>query len=149
MVHFVPCKKGIRTQQYAHLFIEHVFKLHGFPGVIISDRNPRFSRKFWDELFTHLGTDLRFCTGFHSQMDDQSGFTNWLMDYFLQHSVEQTAHTWAQQLSLAEFAANNTILVSTGFSPFYLNLDIHPTLPTSLMAVGFPKTTNESVQVHS
>ena len=37
MVHFVPCKKDVTTQQYAHLFIDHVFKLHGLLEVIISD----------------------------------------------------------------------------------------------------------------
>ena len=46
-----------------------------------------------------------------------------------------------------EFAANNALLVSTGFSPFYLNAGIHPILPTSLMTGGMPKTMNEAVQV--
>ena len=42
MVHFVPCRKEIIAEQYACLFIDHIFKLHGLPEVIISDRNPRF-----------------------------------------------------------------------------------------------------------
>ena len=42
MVHFVPCRKDIIAQQYARLFIDHVFKLHGLPEVIISDHDPRF-----------------------------------------------------------------------------------------------------------
>ena len=58
MVYFVPCKKDIIAQQYARLFIEHVFKLHKVQEVIISDHDPRFLTKFWDELFAHLGTDL-------------------------------------------------------------------------------------------
>ena len=61
--------------------------------------------------------------------------------------MERTPHTWVQQLPLAEFAANNTISVSTGFSPFYLNAGIHPILPTSLMTGGLPKTMNEAVQI--
>ena len=52
-----------------------------------------------------------------------------------------------QQFPLGEFAANNALSVSTGFSPFYLNVGIHPILPTSLMAGGIPKTMNETVQV--
>ena len=58
IVHFVPYKKDIIVQQYARLFIDHVFKLHGLPEVIISDHDPRFLSKFWDELFAPLGTDL-------------------------------------------------------------------------------------------
>ena len=83
MVHFVPCRKDISAQQYARLFIDHVFKLHGLPEVIISDRDPRFLSKFWDELFTHLGTDLRFSTAFHPQTDGQSEVTNRVMENFL------------------------------------------------------------------
>ena len=73
--------------------------------------------------------------------------TNRVMENFLRPYVERTPHTWVQQLSLAEFAANSAISVSIGFSPFYLNAGIHPILPTSLMTGGFPKTTNEVVQV--
>ena len=142
MVHFVPSRKEITAQQYAHLFIDHVFKLHGLPEVIISDRDPRFLSKFWDELFTHLGTDLRFSTASHPQMDGQSEVTNRVMVNFLRPYVERTPHTWVHQLPLAEFAANNAIPVSTSFPPFYLNAGIHPTLPTSLMTGGLPKTTN-------
>ena len=41
MVHFVPCRKDITAQQYARLFIDHVFKLHGLPEVIISDHESK------------------------------------------------------------------------------------------------------------
>ena len=69
------------------------------------------------------------------------------MENFLRPYVEQTSHTWVQQLPLAEFTANNAISVSTSFSPAYLNAGIHPILPMSLMTGGLPKTTNEAIQV--
>ena len=90
---------------------------------------------------------MRFNTAFYPQTDGQSEVTNRVMENFLRPYVERTPHIWVQQLPLAEFAANNTTSVSTGFSPFYLNAAIHPTLPTSLMMGGFPKTTNEAVQI--
>ena len=51
MVHFAPCTKEISAEKYAQLFIDHVFKHHGLPEVIISDRDPRFTSRFWRELF--------------------------------------------------------------------------------------------------
>ena len=65
MVHFAPCIKEITVVDYAKLFVDNVFRLHGLPEVIISDRDPRFTSKFWTNLFDLLGTDLRFSTAFH------------------------------------------------------------------------------------
>ena len=47
MVHFASCKKEVTAMEYAKLFVDHVFRLHGLPEVIISDRDPRFTSKFW------------------------------------------------------------------------------------------------------
>ena len=58
--------------EYAQIFVDNVFRLHGLPEVIISDRDPCFTGKFWRSLFDLLGTDLRFSTAFHPQTDGQS-----------------------------------------------------------------------------
>ena len=64
------------------LFLDHIFKLHGLPEAIIPDHNPKFFSKFWDDLFAHLRTDLRFSTAFHPQTDGFSEVTNWVMENF-------------------------------------------------------------------
>ena len=69
MVHFAPCRKEVTAEEYARLFVDTVFRHHGMPEVIISDRDPRFTSKFWTQLFKLLGTDLRFSTAFHPQTD--------------------------------------------------------------------------------
>ena len=58
--------------EYAQIFVDNVFQLHGLLEVIISDQDPRFTAKFWRALFDLLGTDLRFSIAFHPQMDGQS-----------------------------------------------------------------------------
>ena len=72
MVHFAPCTKEVTAPEYAQLFVDHVFCLHGLPDVIVSDRDPRFNSKFWRSLFELLGMDLRFSIAFHPQTDGQS-----------------------------------------------------------------------------
>ena len=119
MVHFFPCTKEITAAQYARLFVNQVFRLHGMPEVIISDRDPRFVSKFWEELFSLLGTDLRFSTAFHPETDGQSEVTIRVLENFLRPYIEHRPSTWTAQLPLAEFAANNAVNVSTGFTPFY------------------------------
>ena len=100
MVHFVHCSKNITAQQYARLFIDHVFKLHRILEMITSDHNPRLLSKFWDEIFPHRATDLRFSTAFQPQTDGQSEVTNRVMENPLRPYLERTPHTWVQQLPL-------------------------------------------------
>ena len=69
MVHFAPCTKKVTASAYAQLFVDHVFKLHGLPEVIMSNRDPRFTSKFWRSLFDLLGMDLWFSSAYHPQID--------------------------------------------------------------------------------
>ena len=71
MMQFFPCTKEITATEYARLFINQVFRLHGMPEVIILDRDPRFMSKFWEEMFALLRTDLWFSTTFHPEIDGQ------------------------------------------------------------------------------
>ena len=93
MMHMVPCTKEVTATQYARLFVDNVFRLHGMPEVIISDRDPRFVSKFWEELFSILGTDLRFSTAFHPQTDGQSEVTIRVLENFLRPYVEHRPST--------------------------------------------------------
>ena len=93
MTHMVPCTKEVTASQYARLFVDNVFWLHGMPQVIISDRDPRFVSKFWEELFSLLGTDLHFSTTFHPQADGQSEVTIRVLENFLRPYVEHRPST--------------------------------------------------------
>ena len=133
MVHFAPCTKEVTAPQYARLFVDTVFRLHGMPEVIVSDRDPRFTSRFWRSLFNLLGTDLRFSTAFHPQTDGQSERAIQTLENFLRPYVERHPTEWSKQLSLAEFAANNAVNSSTGYSPFYLHSGDHPILPSWIL----------------
>ena len=98
-------------------------------------------------MFQKLGTDLKFSTAFHPQMDGQSEVTIRELENFLRPYVERIPHTWVQQLPLAKFAANNAVSISTGFTPFYLNTGAHPITPVLMMHSGASKgSQNEAVK---
>ena len=69
---FVPTSTDCKVNEAARLFFKNVVKLWGLPKSIISDRDPRFTGKFWRELFKLLGMDLNFLTSFHPQSDGQT-----------------------------------------------------------------------------
>ena len=74
--HFIPTTSSITALDTAKIFIANIFKLHGIPKSIISDRDPRFTSEFWKTLFKLLGTDLRMSTSNHPQSDGQTERTN-------------------------------------------------------------------------
>ena len=146
MVHLAGCKKEVTAMEYAQIFVDNVFWLHGLPEAIISDRDPRFMGKFWRSLFDLLRTDLRFSIAFHPQTNGQSEQMIQTLENFLRLYVERHPQTWSQYLALVEFAANNAINVATGYSPFFLNSADHPLVPSVFMHGGGVSSQVEAVQ---
>jgi hypothetical protein len=65
MAHFTPLKMEATARDVAKLYFNNIIRLHGIPRSIVSDRDGRFTSKFWKELMSQLGTELKFSTAFH------------------------------------------------------------------------------------
>ncbi len=76
MAHFIPIKDEATAQEIGRLFFTHVFKLHGLPKDIVSDRDPKFTSKFWRTLWKRLGSELKMSTSFRPQTDGQTERVN-------------------------------------------------------------------------
>jgi len=126
MVHFVPCNKSITAQQTADLFLRNIFKLHGLPDDIVSDRGPQFASSFWRRLLELLGTKLNLSTAFHPQSDGQTERVNQVLEQYLRCTLNHQQDNWVSLLPLAEFAFNNAQHSSTQVSPFFANFGYHP-----------------------
>ena len=72
MTHFIATKTDISAPEVAELFRDHIWKMHGIPRSIVSDRDSRFVSIFWRSLMKLVGTKLRFSTAYHPQTDGQS-----------------------------------------------------------------------------
>ena len=142
MRHFVPCAETVSAKDVARLYWNNVGKLHGIPQVIISDRDPKFTGKFWKELWRVLGTDLRMGSGYHPESSGQIEKFNELLEQTLRCTVHQVgeAHRWVDLLPVIEFAINSTPNRTTGYTSFYLNYGFHPLHPLQLLDV--PTQTN-------
>eukprot|EP00253_Pinus_taeda_P015655 PITA_15655 len=116
--HFIPVQSTYKAVQIAHLFMQNVFRLHGLPKVIISDRDVKFTSTFWRTLFAELGTQLNFSTAYHPQTDGQTERVNQVFEDMLRAYVMMKPNQWEEYLHLVEFAYNNGYHTSTQLSPF-------------------------------
>ena len=70
--HFIATNNTYSLERYARLYVDEIVRLHGAPVSIVSDRDPRFTSRFWQKLQDAMGTKLHFNTAFHPQTDGQS-----------------------------------------------------------------------------
>ncbi len=76
MAHFIPTKDEATAQETGRLFFSHIFKHHGLPKDIVSDRDPKFTSKFWRALWKRMGSELKMSTSFRPQTDGQTERVN-------------------------------------------------------------------------
>ena len=64
--HFIMVRMDYFMDRLVELYVEKIVRLHGVPLSIMSDRDPRFTSRFWKELQSALATKLKFSTTFNS-----------------------------------------------------------------------------------
>ncbi|KAE8963808.1 hypothetical protein PF011_g28900 [Phytophthora fragariae] len=80
MVHLAPVAAEVTADESAELFLDLVFRHHGLPESIVSDRDPRFTSAFWTRLFALLGTRLLMSTAAHPETDGQTERVNRVLE---------------------------------------------------------------------
>jgi hypothetical protein len=107
MVHVAPCTKTATAERLAEIFEHEVFKHHGMPTDIVSDRDIRFQSEFWKTVHSRLGIKLSMSTAKHPQTDGQTERANGVLEDTLRHFVGPYQTDWDEYLAVAEFAMNN------------------------------------------
>ncbi|CAL9017708.1 unnamed protein product [Prunus brigantina] len=116
--HFLPVRANYTLNKLAKIFIDEIVRLHGVPVTIVSDRDPRFTSRFWAKLNEAFGTQLQFSTAFHPQTDGQSERTIQTLEDMLRACALQFRGDWDEKLPLMEFAYNNSYQASIKMSPY-------------------------------
>ncbi|GBG91846.1 hypothetical protein CBR_g53737 [Chara braunii] len=129
---FVPCRYAISAREVADIVFDRVVRDHGLPLIIISDRDPRFTSRFWRRLHEVYDTQLRFSSSYHPQTDGQTEIMNRTLGDILRKIVRDDQQ-WDLHLAHAEIAYNHAVSPATGMSPYYCDLDYHPRIPADFL----------------
>ncbi len=132
MIHAIPTTVTATAQQVARLYFDNVFRLHGLPTSVVSDRDPKFTSEFWSALSKLTGTHLAMSTANHPQTDGQTERANRTLIEMLRAYVTPHHDDWDEWLTPVEFAYNDSVHATTGHTPFFLNTGQHPHTPLSL-----------------
>ena len=124
--HYIGTTKELNAEGLAGLFLKHMWKYHGLPQSIISDRGSQFIIDFWKFLCKKLGITAQLSTAWHPETDGQTERINGVMEQYLRSFVNYLQDDWLDWLPLAEFVGNNTESETTKVTPFFANKDFHP-----------------------
>jgi transposase InsO family protein len=116
--HFLALSHPFSAPKVAKLFLDQVYRLHGMPDNIVSDRDRVFTSAFWQQLFTLSGTQLCMSSSYHPQSDGQTERVNQCIETYLRCFVHACPSKWSHWLPLAEFWYNTNSHASLDRSPF-------------------------------
>jgi hypothetical protein len=135
--HIVPCKEKRPASEVALMFFDAVFRHHGVPQKIISDRDGRFTSKFWADLTSLLSTNLNMATTNRPQTDGQSERLIKTVSELVRNYANNNPLLWDKHVPALEFAYNDSVHPATGFTPFEIDMGRVPLTPISLLVHGF------------
>jgi hypothetical protein len=112
--HYTPCTTTMRAYDLAMLFVRDIWKLHGLPDSIVSDRGTLNVSEFWKAVCHRLQVKVDLSTAYHQQTDGQTEIANSYLEQYIRQYTTIAQDDWDEWLPLAEFAARNVVSATTG-----------------------------------
>ena len=98
--HLILVKTSYTASDVARVFVKEIYRIHGLPKRIVSDRDAKFTSKFWTSLFQAIGTQLCFSTAYHPQTDGQTKRVNQVIEDILRAYCSRKPRKWIQFLPM-------------------------------------------------
>jgi transposase InsO family protein len=138
--HFLGLRHPFTTLSVAKVFLSQVYKLHGLPSAMISDRDRIFTSKLWQELFRLANVKLQMSTAYHPQSDGQTERVNQCLETFLRCYAHACPKQWSAWLDVAEYWYNTSFHSALGRSPFEVLYGYTPNALGVIPAQDLPVT---------
>lgn len=124
--HFLALPHPITAKSLSLVFFVEVYRLHGLPESIVSDRDSLFLSEFWQNLFKLAGTRLNLSTAYHPQSDGSTERVNQCLEQYLRNMTNAAPKNWSSWLSYAEWWYNNTFHTALNATPYQIVYGIKP-----------------------
>lgn len=124
--HFLALTHPISAKTLAQAFFDNIYRLHGLPDSIVSDRDSLFLSEFWKTLFKISGTRLNLSSAYHPQSDGGTERVNQCLEQYLRSVTCQNPKNWSSWLPAAEWWYNTTFHTTLNTTPFQVVYGMKP-----------------------
>ena len=149
MAHFIPCNMHDKAEDIARYYMHEVFRLHGWPERLITDRDTKFTDAFFKAFCAQLGIRQGLSSAHHPETDGQTERMNRVLEETLRHWISDKMDNWDELLPAAEFAINNSFQTSVQTTPFHFNYGYHPKVPLHVGVSPHPDVNDFLEQHHN
>ena len=104
--------------EVAQCYLDNVFKLHGWPQSIVSDRDNVFLTTFWQSLFAIHGAEFLLSSAYHPATDGQTEVVNRCLECYLRCMCHLNEKDWSNWLPLSEWWYNTHFHTSIQMTPY-------------------------------
>jgi hypothetical protein len=118
VAHFIPVKLTHKEDNIARIYMREIYRLHGVPKEIVSDRDPKCTSNFWKGLFKGFGTNMNFHTTYHPESNGKTERVNQVIEDILMMYVMDKPSKWKNYLHPVDFTYNNGYQSSLKMIPF-------------------------------
>lgn len=126
--HFIPVPKLLSAFETAQLLVQHIFRIHGIPSNVVSDRGSQFVSQVWRDICNALEVLVSLTSSYHHQSNVQAEQCNQQLEATLRGVVESNTSAWSKHLVWVEYAHNTHTSSATGLSPFEASVSYSPLL---------------------
>ncbi|KAL8440666.1 hypothetical protein Emed_007669 [Eimeria media] len=135
MAHFIPTTATVTAEGVVQLLADRLVRYHGFPKVLLSDRDPRFTSELWRLFCERFDIKRALSSSWHPQTDGQTERVHRTLEQALRTYIQTDESKWEDLLSPLELAYNCTTHSSTGLSPFEVMIGENPLRASDLDVV--------------
>jgi len=126
MAHFIVLRTEEHIKELALKFIKEIWRLYRLPESIVSDRDTRFTSKFWTSLMQLLQVKLNHSTSFHPESDGRTQRVKETLEQYLRSNCSYQQDDWVSLLPFVEHANTTSMSETTKASPFEINYGFSP-----------------------
>jgi transposase InsO family protein len=142
-VHVIPTTSNVDAEGIADIHYREIFRLHGIPAKIVSDRGPQFAARLMKALYNRLGITHALTTAYHPQSNGQTERANQEVERHLRLFTDARQDDWVTYLPTAEFVLNSRVHSAHQMPPFEVMYGYRPDFtipmgpPTKFPALDF------------